>query len=109
MHAGMPNSSMMVPPVPRKVDRGSRDSSAAGCAQAAFRATYRRRIEYPRDFAWLWAEGWPGDAEEFRSADPRVGCGSGDIGARCHSDAFGPIGFEGRVRKATQGCAGNCG
>ena len=35
-------------------------------------------------------------------AFPRVGCGSGDIGAHCHSDAFGTIGFEGRVRKATQ-------
>ncbi len=39
-----------------------------------------------RDFAWLWAEGWPGDAEEFRSADPRVGCGSGDIGTRHYPD-----------------------
>ncbi|MGY2843435.1 hypothetical protein ACVIWU_006687 [Bradyrhizobium sp. USDA 4509] len=59
-------------------------------------------------FAWLWAEGWPGDAEEVRSADPKVSCGSGDIGAYCRGDAFGTIGLEGRVRKVTQGCAGSC-
>jgi hypothetical protein len=87
---------------------GSGDSSATGRAQAASWATYRCGIKYPRDFAWLWADGWPGDAEEFRSADARVGCGSGDIEAHCHSDAFGAIGLEGRVRKATQGRAGNC-
>src|SRR5262245_41356545 len=97
----------MVQPGAREVDRGSRDSSAAGCAQAASWATYRCGIEYPRDIAWFWAEGWPCDAKNLRSADPRVGRGSGNIGAHCHGDAFGTIGSEGRVRKATQGCAGN--
>jgi hypothetical protein len=76
--------------------------------QTASRTTYRRGIKYPRDFARLWAEGRPGDAEEFRSSDPRVGCGTSDIGAYCQCDAFGTIGLEGRVRKAAQGCAGNC-
>jgi hypothetical protein len=76
--------------------------------QTASWATDRCGIEYPRDIAWFWAEGWPGHAEEFRGADPRVGCGSIDIGAHCYGNALGTIGFKGRVRKATQGCAGNC-
>src|ERR1700747_1793625 len=98
----------MVPAGAHKVSRCAGDPGPPDRTQTASRTADRRGVEYPRDFAWLWAEGWPGDAEEFRSADPRVGCGSGDIGARWHSDAFGTIGFEGRVRKAAQGCAGNC-
>ena len=58
---------------------GAQEIRALLVAQAASWATYRRGIEYPRDFAWLWAEGWPSDAKEFRSADPRVGCGSGNM------------------------------
>ncbi len=71
-------------------------------------ATHRCGIKHPRDFARLRAEGWPGDAEEFRSADPRVGGWAGDIRAHCRCDAFGAICLEGGVRKATQSCAGNC-
>src|SRR5689334_1551377 len=91
-----------------KVGRCAGDPGPPDRTQTASRAADRRGVEHPRDFAWLWAEGWPGDAEEFRSADPRISCGSGDIGADCYSDAFGTICVEGRVRKATQGCAGNC-
>jgi len=50
----------------------------------------------------------PVTRKNFEARIREFGCGSGDIGAHCHSDAFGTIGFEGRVRKATQGCAGNC-
>src|SRR4051812_37204588 len=98
----------MVPAGTCEVGRRAGDPGTSDCTQTASRATYRCGIKYPRDFARLRAEGWPGNAEDFRSADPRAGCGSAYIKAHCRRDAFGAIGLEGRVRKATQGCAGNC-
>ena len=68
----------------------------------------RRGIKHSRDFARLWPEGWPGYAEEFRSADPRIGYGSGNVGAHCRGDAFGASGFESGVREVTQGRADDC-
>src|SRR5215475_6194778 len=98
----------MVPAGTRKISRCAGDPGTPDRTQTASWATDRCGIEYPRDIAWFWAEGWPGHAKEFRGADPRVGCGSIDIGAHCYGNALGTIGFKGRVRKVTQGCAGNC-
>jgi len=52
----------LVPPAARQVDGIAGGACAAGCAQAASRAAYRRGIEHPRNPARLRTEGWPGDA-----------------------------------------------
>lgn len=50
-------------PVHVQIDGIAGSTGAAGCAQAASRAAYRCGIEHPRDPAWLWPEGRPGDAQ----------------------------------------------
>src|SRR5689334_19677386 len=86
------DSDGLVPAGTRKVGRCAGDPGTLDRTQTASWTTYRRGVEYPRDFARLRTEGRPGDAEEFRSADPRAGCGSGDIGTHCQCNAFGAIG-----------------
>src|SRR6516164_7438215 len=91
----------MVPPGARKVDRSSRDSGAAGCAQAATWAAHRCGIAHSRDLARLRPEGWLDYAEEFRSADPRVGYGSGNVGTH-----WAACGVEtSRIRRGSAGNA----
>src|SRR5215475_6149611 len=51
----------LVPSGARQVDGLARGAGIVGCAQAASRAAYRRRIEHSRNPARLWPEGRAGD------------------------------------------------
>ena len=50
-------------PVHAKSMGSQEGASTVGCAQAASRAAYRRRIEHSRNPARLWSEGRCGDAQ----------------------------------------------
>src|SRR6202021_3039069 len=53
----------LVPSCARQIDGLAGGASTVGCAQAASRAAYRRRIEHSWNPARLWSEGRGWDAE----------------------------------------------